>query len=59
VKGFLQPHGGQPVGLGIGQGTQQQRIDHAENGRIGADSDGQGAAITSVTPALLRSMRSA
>jgi hypothetical protein len=41
--GRMQPHSGQPVRLGIRQRTQQQRIHHAENGRIGADSDGQGS----------------
>ena len=37
----MQPNGGQAIRLRIGQGTQEQRIHHAENCRIGADSDGQ------------------
>ncbi len=38
----MQPDGRQPVGMRIGKRTQQQRVDHAENGGIGADADGQG-----------------
>jgi hypothetical protein len=40
-SGRMKPHGRQPVRMRIGERTQQQRVHHAENGRISADSDGQ------------------
>ena len=56
----MQPNGRQPVRVRIGQRTQQQRIHHAENGRIGADSDGQREPPSPAsTPAFLRSVRKA
>ena len=39
--GRMQPDGREPVGMRIGKRTQQQRVDHAEDGGIGADADGQ------------------
>ena len=41
IAGRMQPHRGQPVRMRIGQRTQQQRVHHAENGGIGADSNAQ------------------
>ena len=37
----MQPDSRQPVWMRIGERTQQQRIDHAEDGGIGADSNAQ------------------
>ena len=36
----MQPYGGQAVRLRVGEGAQQKRIDHAEDGRVGAYSHG-------------------
>jgi hypothetical protein len=38
--GVLHPH--QPLRLLVGEGAQQQRVDHAEDGRVGADAQRQG-----------------
>ena len=40
-SGRMQPDGRQPVRMRIRERTQQQRVHHAEDRGIGADSDGQ------------------
>ena len=37
----VQPNRGQPPRLGVGQGTEQQRVHHAEHRRVRSDSDRQ------------------
>jgi len=30
-----------PIGVAVGQRPQQQRVDHGEDGAVGADADGE------------------
>ncbi len=38
----VRAHAHQAVRLGVGQGVEQDRLDHPEDGGVGADAQGQG-----------------
>jgi hypothetical protein len=39
ARKIVFPHDGETIGVAIGKTLQQERVDHAEDGGVGADAD--------------------